>query len=403
MISLLLSSFARRLAGPVIIIVITLASFLVLLDDELLRAGVTLAAVLTLIIGTLDERHNLSPGVQLLGQALIVSTVVLTGWTIPYITNPLGPGIIYLPTVIGALLAALWLIILMNTINWLDGSDGLAGSVGVVAFITLIAISLLPTTYDTQTLFLALIGLGATAAFLVWNWPPAKVYLGTTGSWWLGLYLGLVAIAGQGKIATTVLVLALPLLDAIYVIIKRLLAGQPPWRGDTASHFHHRLRARGVSPRAICLIAAAVSAILGAGALLLTLDTTNTCPNFNEATVSVAGHQLSVGLAATPEQQSRGLSGCRHIPQGNGLYFPFDTKQIRTFWMKGMLIPIDIIWIADDTIIGIQHNIPPPDNPDQADLLLYAPPQPINAVLELPAGTAKKSNIKTGSRIELND
>lgn len=402
LLKLLLHPHPRRLAGPVIIIVTTLAGFYVLSGSEPLRLGLISAAVLTLILGTLDDRKNLSPAAQLISQILIVAVAVTSGWSIPYVTNPAGSGVIHLNIMLGTLLAALWLIFLINAVNWLDGSDGLAGSVGVVAFFTLIAVSLLPATQDTRTLNLALIGLGALAAFLIWNWPPAKVYLGTAGSWWLGLYLGLVAISGRGKIAITLLVLALPLLDALYVIVKRLIANQPPWRGDTVSHFHHRLRSRGMSPPAICLIAIVLSATLGASALLLTLDT-NTCPNFNESNINIAGHQLSVGLAATPDQQSRGLSGCREIPANHGLYFAFNTKQVRSFWMKDMLIPIDIIWIADNTVIGIEHNVPPPDNQDQTDLPPYTPPQSVDAVLELPAGTARQLNITPGSRIELND
>ncbi|MFH1354262.1 MAG: DUF192 domain-containing protein [bacterium] len=402
LLKLLLKPSPRRLAGPVIITVITIAAFFVLIDNDSLRLGLILSAALTLLIGVLDDRRNLHPATQLLGQGLIVAAVVLSGWSFSYVTNPAGAGLIYLNQLQGALLAGLWLIFLINAVNWLDGSDGLASSVGVVAFITLIIVSLLPATRDTPTLNLALIGLGALAAFLIWNWPPAKVYLGTSGSWWLGLYLGMVAIIGRGKIVTTVLVLALPLLDAVYVIIKRLLKGQPPWRGDTVSHFHHRLRARGVSPRAICLIAAALSAILGTGALLLTLDAgdTNTCPDFNEATVNIAGQQFSVGLAATPDRHSRGLSGCRRLPPNSGLYFSFNTKQVRSFWMKDMLIPIDIIWIADSAVIGIEHSAPPP-GPDQTDLPHYTPPQPVDAVLELAAGATSKLNIKTGSRTSL--
>ena len=400
LLKLLLKPHPRRLAGPIIIVVITVAAFFVLLDNHLRGLGLILGAVLTLLIGILDDRRKLSPLTQFLGQGVIVAAVVLSGWSFSYITNPAGPGLIYLSPALGILLAALWLIFLMNAINWLDGSDGLAGSVGVVAFLTLTVVSLLPATQDESTFNLALIGLGATFAFLVWNWPPAKIFLGTSGSWWLGLYLGLTAISGQGKIATTLLVLSLPLLDAIFVIVKRLLAGQAPWRGDTVSHLHHRLRASGLSPRAICATAAGLSAAFGASAILLALDT-NSCPDLNQAALTISSQQLSVGLATTPEQHGRGLGGCRRLPPGSSLYFAFNTKQVRDFWMKDMLIPIDIIWIADGAVVGIERNVPPPVDSNQSDLPLYAPPQPIDAVLELPAGAAKQFNISIGSRVEL--
>ncbi len=401
LLKLLLHPHPRRLAGPVIIAVVAVTAAWAMRDSPLMAAGLLLAAALTVIFGAADDAYDLSAGLQLAGQALTAAAAVLSGWTISFITNPFGTGLLYLEPVAGGALAAVWLVILMNAINWLDGSDGLAGSVIIIAFITLIIVSVLPATQDERTLGLALIGLGAAAAFLVWNWPPAKIYLGTSGSWFLGLYLGLVAMAGQGKIALTALVLALPLLDAAYVIVKRLLSGQSPWRGDTISHFHHRLRARGLSPRSICLIAAAVSAVSGFSALLLTLNTT-ACPDFDQAIVNVAGHQLSVGLAATSGQQSGGLSGCRRVPEGRGLYFVFNPKQTPGFWMKDMLIPIDIIWITDSQVVGVEHSVPPPNNPDQTGLPRYTPPQPVDAVLELPAGAAGRLGIKPGVEVVLS-
>ena len=157
----------------------------------------------------------------------------------------------------------------MNSINWLDGIDGLAGSVGTVAFVTLAAVSLLPSTQDSTTLSLAVIGVGSLGAFTLWNWPPARVYLGTSGSWFLGLYLGLVAIVGGGKIATALLVLAIPALDALAVFVQRLFSGRPPWQGDQQRHLHHRLRAAGLSDTAITLLAITISAVFGTAAVLL--------------------------------------------------------------------------------------------------------------------------------------
>jgi len=154
-------------------------------------------------------------------------------------------------------------LLLINAMNWLDGVDGLASGVGVVALFTLAAVSLLPSTQDSMTLSLALVGAGATLGFLVWNWSPARVYLGTTGSWFIGLYIGMVAIVGGGKIVTTLLVLAIPVIDLGSVTVQRLLAGSAPWRGDTVRHLHHRLLAKGWSPQLISAAAMSLTAILG--------------------------------------------------------------------------------------------------------------------------------------------
>jgi UDP-GlcNAc:undecaprenyl-phosphate GlcNAc-1-phosphate transferase len=268
----------RRLGGAVFVIVVaTLASTVI---DSNLRVGLLVAAALTVVIGTLDELHALRPAPQFAAQVAVATVAVASGWIIRYVSNPLGAGVIRLdqlsfgsPALVGGVVTALWLVFLINSINWLDGSDGLASSIGVVAFATLGAVSLLPATQDAQTLGLAAAGAGSLSAFLLWNWAPARAYLGTSGAWFLGLYLGMVAIVGGGKIATTLLVLALPAADMALVITQRLLAGRPPWRRDRIRHLHFRLQAAGFTPRTIAILAAAVSAACGAAAVVLqTLD-----------------------------------------------------------------------------------------------------------------------------------
>jgi UDP-GlcNAc:undecaprenyl-phosphate GlcNAc-1-phosphate transferase len=258
--------------GITMAVIMTVLALLAV-DNTILRIGLLAGAILTIIIGHLDEQYTLSPWVQLLGQILIVGIIVATGWRVLHITNPLSEGVIVFtnPALlsIGGIGTMLWLLFMMNAVNWFDGVDGLAGSVSSVAFITLATISLLPATQDTTTLNLSLIGLGATLAFLRWNWPPAQVYLGTVGSWFLGLYLGMVAIVGGGKLATTALVLAVPLLDVVLVIGQRLWHGRAPWQGDQLYHLHHRLLARGFSAGQISLAAAAVSAVSGLAAVTL--------------------------------------------------------------------------------------------------------------------------------------
>jgi len=157
----------------------------------------------------------------------------------------------------------------MNAINWLDGVDGLAPSVSLVALLSLALLTLLPSVQDANTLSLALIGAGGTLGLLLWNFPPAKIWLGTSGSWWLGLYLGLVAVMTGGKIVTTLLVLAIPVLDFIFVTGQRIMAGRPPWQGDTTRHLHFRLLAGGYTDRQIVFIAIIASTLLGWAAITL--------------------------------------------------------------------------------------------------------------------------------------
>ncbi len=261
--------------GSVLIAVIILASAYVLQSDVRLWASFCLAAILITIIGYWDERKTLASGYQFLGQIAAAAIVVTGGWVIPYISNPWGASVLSLQWFSwgfwlfpSAVISILWLLALMNAVNWLDGVDGLVSSVIAVVFAALIAISLLPATQDALTLALAVIGLGATSGFLIWNASPAKIYLGTTGSWLLGLYVGLVALVGGGKIVTTMLVLAWPIVDAAAVIIQRLILKQKPWEGDKR-HWHWRLLARGLSPGTIVVLAVVVSLFLAVAGIVL--------------------------------------------------------------------------------------------------------------------------------------
>ena len=125
------------------------------------------------------------------------------------------------------------------------------------------------------------------------------------------------------------------------------------------------------------------------------------CRDFDQATLLVNNTPLSVALAATDAERSRGLSGCTNLPAGQGMYFVFDELKSATFWMKGMLIPLDIIWIADGTVVGLEESVPPPADLTQADLPRYPAPQPVDAVLELSAGQAKRLGIDAGTSILL--
>ncbi len=235
------------------------ASFV--LHDMRLAIGLIGATIMIILIGRLDEDRNISVGRQLFWQALIAGWAVYFGWVIPYISNPIGSGIIVIS--MGGVAAFVWLLLCMNAMNFLDGTDGLATLVGIIAFIALAGISLLPATQDPITLILSLIAVGALLAFFLWNAPSARVYLGTSGSWFLGLFLGMTAIIGGGKIATALIVLALPVLDALFVVIYRMLKKKNPTKGDRTSHIHHRLLSSRISPWGILLIVGGMTAILG--------------------------------------------------------------------------------------------------------------------------------------------
>lgn len=249
-------------AGWIIACVIAVASVW-MLRSWTLSIGLVVATALILRAGRMDEIKKKSALWQLIVQAGIAGVVVIAGWTIPHITNIFHAGVWELGALVGGALAFVWVIACMNAINFLDGTDGLAPAVGSVAFLALAGISLLPVTQDSVTFGLSIIGFSAMISFFFWNAPPAKIYLGTTGSWFLGLYIALTAMIGGGKIVTTLIVLAIPILDALFVIAHRIYMKKSPWHGDAVSHLHHRLARAGVSKWNIVILVSIITSILG--------------------------------------------------------------------------------------------------------------------------------------------
>ena len=127
------------------------------------------------------------------------------------------------------------------------------------------------------------------------------------------------------------------------------------------------------------------------------------CPNFSTANIQVGSTTFTVGQATTANQQARGLGGCPHVPDRSGLYFPYYPPQTASFWMHGMLIPIDIIWIKEGTVVGIEANVPPPANPITTDIPTYPSPGKITGVLEVAAGSAQKYGISIDDPAILTD
>ncbi len=128
------------------------------------------------------------------------------------------------------------------------------------------------------------------------------------------------------------------------------------------------------------------------------------CPDFTPHQITLGDQRLAIGLASTPAQQAQGLSGCPLVPDRQGLLFPFNPPRQTSFWMKDMLIPIDIIWIKDNVITGIEHRVNPPPSLDTDDsqLTKYPSPGPVTAVLELAAGQARELGLTPGVPVKID-
>lgn len=229
----------------------------------LLLAGFSIAI---LGFGVLDDLFDFNAFVQLVFQIALAGAAVFFGIRITQIANPLG-GVINLGFW-GAAAAILWISGMINIINWMDGIDGLASSISFVGMLAIFFLSLLPRVGQPFSAILASILAVILLIFLFFNFPPAKIFLGTAGSIFLGFSLAVFAIISGGKIATAVIVLGIPIMDFIRVIFVRLKAGKPIFKADQ-NHIHHRLLKAGLSQKKIVLVIAGLSAIYGTLAVFL--------------------------------------------------------------------------------------------------------------------------------------
>ncbi len=232
--------------------------------------GLTLAAFPILALGVRDDLAGVTPWVKLAVQACAAAVLVVFGYGIPHVTNPFGPalalGWLSVPLTIA------WVLVVVNAINLIDGLDGLASGVVLLAAAALWWVA--RTHGDFYVMFIAALLIGATLGFLRYNFPPARVFMGDTGSQFLGLTLAAVSLLENRKGTATVTLLfplvamGLPIADSVLAFARRLLGGQPVFHADTG-HIHHRLLRLGLSPRGAVLTLWYLCAYLGAMAIVL--------------------------------------------------------------------------------------------------------------------------------------
>lgn len=229
--------------------------------------SLVLGVIILLIGGIWDDLEKINWKWQLLFQSAAALLAVFVGDTIDHARLPYGI-VIFFPPFFSALLAYFWIILVIEALNWLDGADGLSGSISFVSFLTLAALGLTNIVNQPSTALLCLIGAGALLGFLFFNFPPAKVILGSSGVWILGFLIAVISIYSGGKIATTALVLGIPIIDFIIVSFERTMNGKLPVFGGDRLHLHEKLIDRGWSPMKINLVYSSFSVFLGVCALL---------------------------------------------------------------------------------------------------------------------------------------
>lgn len=236
------------------------------------RWGVLLGAILAFLLGLVDDFKRLSPPAKLVGQILIAAIVIFLGYTTNFFSPRIANEILaQLPNI---LLTFFWLVGITNAINLLDNMDGLAGGISLIT--AAILCYLFWRSGDQGLLTISLAFLGCVAGFLVFNFPPASIFMGDSGSLFMGFTLALLAIARQPQASNVFAVLGvptllflLPILDTTLVTFTRLLRGQSPAQGGR-DHTSHRLIAFGLSERQAVLVMYGVA--LFSGVLAITLE-----------------------------------------------------------------------------------------------------------------------------------
>lgn len=229
--------------------------------------GIILGGLILIIGGIIDDKFNLKPRQAIIAPILAALAVIVLGLEIGYITNPLG-GLLYLGgTFWSPLLIFLWLLGMMYTTKFLDGLDGLTSGVAVIGSIVLFLVSLFWDVPMSGTSILCLILGGSTLGFLIWNFHPAKIFLGEGGSTFLGFMLGVLAVISGAKIATALLIMGIPILDVAWVIIRRTFKEKKsPFLSDK-KHLHFRLLDIGFNQRQAVLFLYLLTLLFGASAI----------------------------------------------------------------------------------------------------------------------------------------
>ena len=254
------------------------AAVLILVPINVTTIGVLVACGLATALLIIDDRTPVRPIVKLAMQVVVaVLVVVVFGdllkddrFVISYFGVP-GGHLIHIG-LLATPISIFWLLGMQNTVNFLDGVDGLAAGVVFIAAVTLMLAAAGLRQMEVVQLSGALAG--TCAGFLVFNWHPARIFMGDSGAHFLGIALGVISILGVAKVAVAfalavpLLALAVPIVDTAWAILRRRRENASVARPDL-DHLHHRLQAYGLDPRQTCFVFYTASALLGALGLTL--------------------------------------------------------------------------------------------------------------------------------------
>lgn len=263
-----------RLGGLAIFIAF-LFSVILFADIDRQMQGILLGAIMIVILGVLDDIMTLRALPKFLVQIAAAGVAVYHGCVIQFVSNPnVFSGTSYLD--LGWLsipITIIWIVAITNAVNFIDGLDGLAVGVSAISTASLLIVALMVSEMNIAIVLAAL--LGACIGFIPYNKNPAKIFMGDSGSTFLGYILATLSIQGLFKLyaiisfAVPFLILGLPIFDICFAFLRRIAKGQNPMVADRG-HVHHRLVDMGFNQKQAVAIAYMLTAILGLAAVLLT-------------------------------------------------------------------------------------------------------------------------------------
>ncbi|GED31663.1 MULTISPECIES: MraY family glycosyltransferase [Brevibacillus] len=256
------------------------ASFLLFSKESTVQTLAVLAgSLLLLIIGTIDDWYktqgkDFSALPKMIVQVSAAVLVYLSGITFSGFYNPFSGEYILLPVWLQFILTILWIFGVTTVINFSDGMDGLAGGLSAISAGTLFVVALAKGQSTSAVMAISLIGVAL--AYLRYNKPPAKIFMGDAGATFLGFILAVIALDGAFKQATIlslfipILALGVPIFDNLFVVTKRFLQGKPIYQAD-ASQVHYRLLRTGLNPKQVVAFLCLISVCFSLTSIILLL------------------------------------------------------------------------------------------------------------------------------------
>ena len=226
-------------------------------------------AVLAVGVGLLDDWFQLRARWQFIGQFVLAGVAVALGVAVTIINDPFSAnGTLVIPGAFVVVATLIWIVGMINSMNFIDGLDGLSSGIALIAAVTLGVINLTADPVQPYVAMFCFVLAGALAGFLRWNFHPASIFAGTSGIMLVGYVLAVLSILGSAKIAVAALVLGVPIMDTFWIVIRRVASGRSPFAADR-SHIHHRLLDLGLSHRGTVLLIYVVCMLLAVLSLVL--------------------------------------------------------------------------------------------------------------------------------------